>query len=226
MMSSRNGHIRFFYGKIQSKATNGICINQRDLSDGIFNFKKYIEMAASGPNPFNFIQSEAGLFYTWDVDGSVSCDKYCVKVWNFKVEKANPLYVVPPPKIILPDELSIQVGTAASGRYFYVFYRHTNATASATLRCGIALRLFVVNRRHNSTSEMFKEVPLLDFGELDQIFNNSRIEIQWCHEDFLLIQAPYARRQWLVSCREVTAKRHPRYRHTPGGVARFLTFWF
>ena len=41
MMTSRNIFYRFFYGKIQTKSTNGFCMKQRDCQNAIFNFKSY-----------------------------------------------------------------------------------------------------------------------------------------------------------------------------------------
>lgn len=207
--SKSSAYYRFFYRKIQQKSTNGFCIKKKDCQKAIFNFKTFFEIQ-NGKSEFNFIQSNS-LFFTWDVDGtnksSMNFEKYSVKIWDFKKQR-NPIFVVDPPLSVVQNnqEIGIKVGTSISGRYFFVFYHHPQVEVSRTLRSGISIRLFVVE----NDSRNFSEVPLLDPKEMKKIFENSRVEISWKEEDFLLIQTPYSRENWLISCKQVCQNRHPR----------------
>ena len=96
-----------------------------------------------------------------------------------------------------------------SGKYFFIFYckdfaPHENWTS----RCGLTIKLFRTFEK-NGTYQL-EDIQLTTTQVLEEILNNSKIEIRWADEDFLLIRAPYGDGTWLYSCSNSNQQNPPR----------------
>ena len=97
-----------------------------------------------------------------------------------------------------------------SGNYFFIFYCKDFTAQEHTWspRCGLTIKLFRAFEKKSSSQ--LEEIQLTTPQILEDILTNSKIEIRWADDDFLLIRAPYGDGTWLFSCKNSNQETPPR----------------
>jgi len=147
---------RFFFDQIKHNSSNGFCTSRAEIQSN-------------------------NNFITWNLN-EPGCEKYCVSIWNFKMQN-TPLFVVTPPRFETEKNLIVKVGCSQSGLYFYVLYlevmgsvdsiNHEERYPDVGFSTGVALKLFSAQTDKNGTLKVV-EIPLMVNTKLREILNNSK----------------------------------------------------